>query len=73
MSEISVKSPWEALTPEEKLEAREAVWTSKNLPGNIVAEITGELAKLMRFRPTPPAPPLFHWCLRVLFLNPRPP
>ena len=51
MSELSMKRLWEALTPEEKLEACQTVWTSKNMPGSIVSEITMELAKLMRFRP----------------------
>ena len=51
MSEISMKRLWDALTPEEKLEACQTVWTSKNVPGSIVSEITMELAKLMRFRP----------------------
>lgn len=46
-----MKRLWEALTPEEKLAACETVWTSKNVPGSIVSEITMELAKLMRFRP----------------------
>ena len=51
MSDLPMKQLWEALTPEEKLEACQTVWTSKNVPGSIVSEITMELAKLMRFRP----------------------
>lgn len=51
MSELSMKRLWEALTPEEKLEACQTVWTSKNVPGGIASEITVELARLMRFRP----------------------
>ena len=51
MSDLSVKRLWDALTPEEKLEACQTVWASKNVPGNIASEITAELARLMRFRP----------------------
>lgn len=51
MNELSVKSLWDALTPEEKLEACQTVWTSKNVPGGIASEITAELSRLMRFRP----------------------
>ena len=51
MSDVSIKRLWDALTPEERLKACETVWTSKNVPGGIVSEITMELAKLMRFRP----------------------
>ena len=51
MNELSVKRLWDTLTPEEKLEACQTVWTSKNVPGGIASEITAELARLMRFRP----------------------
>ncbi|MFO1531867.1 MAG: hypothetical protein U1F77_19565 [Kiritimatiellia bacterium] len=46
-----MKRLWDALNPEEKLEACQAVWTSKNVPGGVASDITAELARLMRFRP----------------------